>query len=209
MGPFNLAVELRGTGFDVGVANALVFDVPVELRLKLVSVIRSDLTNAEGELFDDVVDERNGAGLVVALIDFECSDAGGIVDGRALVSFDRFVVFTLESQKLNINLNLMTRHLLLVTLSVDFAEPCAAWKPADAIALEDTINASTRYFDVVVAGQIPDDADWPEMINLPKVQDLLNNGRRGLLRMRSCDGLSADQANITVHSKRVAPQIKV
>ena len=107
-------------------------------------------------------------------------------------------VLALESQKLNINLDLLTWDLFPVTRGVDFAESCAARQPADAIALEDAINASTRYFDVMVAGQIPDDADWPEMISLPQVQDLLTNGSRGLLGMRSCDGLSTDQANITV-----------
>ena len=70
----------------------MVFNVPMELRLKLMAIVGSDLTNAERELFDDVVDERNGAGLGVAFIDFECPDAGGIIDHCVLISFDQFVV---------------------------------------------------------------------------------------------------------------------
>ena len=35
VGSFDLAVELRRTGFDVGVADAFVFDMPVKLRLEL------------------------------------------------------------------------------------------------------------------------------------------------------------------------------
>ena len=132
-------------------ADALVFNMPVERRLKLVTVVSSDFANAEGELFDDMVDEGDSTGLGVTFVDFEGPDAGGIIDSRVLIAFDGLVVFAKESQELNINLNLMTRHLFLVTLGVDFAESCAARQPADAITLEDAINASTGYFDVVVA----------------------------------------------------------
>ena len=68
-----------------------------------------------------------------------------------MVTFDRFFVFALESQELNINLDLMTGHLFLVTLGVDFAQPCAARQPTDSIALENAVNAGTGCFDVVVA----------------------------------------------------------
>ena len=96
----------------------------MEFSLELMPVVCSDFTNAEGELFNDMVDEGDSAGLGMALIDFEGPDAGGIVDGCVLISFDRFVVFALESQELNINLNLMPRNLFLVTRG---REPCAAW----------------------------------------------------------------------------------
>ena len=111
--------------------------MPMELGLKLVTVIGSDFADAEGELFDDVVDERDGTGLGMALIDFEGPDAGGIVDGGILVALDGLLVFILEGQKLNINLNLMPRNLFLVTLGVNLAQPGAARQPAEAIALED------------------------------------------------------------------------
>ena len=55
--------------------------MPVELCLKLVTVIGSDFANAEGKLFDGMANQRNGTGLCVAFIDFECADASGIVDG--------------------------------------------------------------------------------------------------------------------------------
>ena len=93
MGTFNLAVELRGTGLDEDVTYALVLDMPMELGLKLVTVIGSHFADAEGELFDDVVDESDGTGLCIALIDFEGPDAGGIVDGGILVALDRLLVF--------------------------------------------------------------------------------------------------------------------
>ena len=154
IGALDLAVELRGTWLDVDVADALVFKVPMELGLELMPIVGSHFADTEGELFDDMVDERDSAGLRVGLIDFEGPDAGGIIDVCVLISFDGFVVFALESQKLNINLDLLTRYLFLVRLGVDFAQFCAARQPADANALEDAINARTRYFDIVVAGQI-------------------------------------------------------
>ena len=67
MGSFNRAVELRGTWLDIGVTDAVVFYMPLELGLKLVTVVSSDLTNAEGELFDDMVDEGDSAGLRLGL----------------------------------------------------------------------------------------------------------------------------------------------
>ena len=124
-------------------SDSLVLDVPMEFSLELVPVVCSDFTNAEGELFNDMVDEGDSAGLGVAIVDFECSDARGIIDSRVLIAFDGLVVFARESQELNINLDLMTRHLFLVALGVNFAQPRAAREPADAIALEDAINACT------------------------------------------------------------------
>ena len=85
----------------------------MKLGLKLMAIVSSKF--AEGESFDDMVYEGNGAGLGVALIDSKSPDARFIVDGRVLAKLDRFAVFVLECQKLNINLNLMTRNLLLIS----------------------------------------------------------------------------------------------
>ena len=65
MGAFDLAVQLRSSAFDVGMADALIFDVPVELCLELMAVIGSDLFDAERELFDDVIDKVDRVGLCV------------------------------------------------------------------------------------------------------------------------------------------------
>ena len=46
--------------------NAHVFDMPMELGLKLVTVIGSDFTDGERKLFDEVVDVRDGTGLGMA-----------------------------------------------------------------------------------------------------------------------------------------------
>ena len=72
----------------------------------------------------------------------------------------------------------MTRNLFLVSDGVNFAQPRSAWQLAYPIAFEDTINTCARYLDVMIAGEIPDDADGPEMIGLSQVQDHLDDGRR-------------------------------
>ena len=123
-------------------ADALVFDMPMELGLKLMAIFGSNFTDTERKLFDDVVDEGNGVGLVVTPIDFEGPDTGSIINGSVLVTLDGFVVFALESQELNVNLNLMARNLLLVPDRMNFAKPGSARQAIGAIALEDAVNAS-------------------------------------------------------------------
>ena len=60
MRPFNLSVELRASGLDIGVPDTAVLDVPVELGLELVAAIGADALDAEGELLDHVFDEVDG-----------------------------------------------------------------------------------------------------------------------------------------------------
>ena len=114
VGPLNLSVELRRARFDIDLADALVLDVPVVFGLKLATVIGSDFTDAEGKIFNDIVHEKDGTDLGMALVDFEGADAGSNIKSCVLISFDRFVVFALECQELKINLDLLARHLLLM-----------------------------------------------------------------------------------------------
>ena len=51
--------------------DALVLDVPVEFGLELMAIVGSDFADAERELVDDVIDEVDGIGLVMALVDLE------------------------------------------------------------------------------------------------------------------------------------------
>lgn len=44
----HFTIELRRTGFDVGVAEALVFNIPVEFSLKLMAVVSPDIFDPEG-----------------------------------------------------------------------------------------------------------------------------------------------------------------
>jgi hypothetical protein len=64
----------------------------------------------------------------VAVVDLERSDAGRIINGGVLVALDRLAVFSLKGQELDVDLDLMARNLLLISLGVDFADTCAARK---------------------------------------------------------------------------------
>jgi hypothetical protein len=57
VGSLHLTIELRGAPFDVGVPDLEIFDMPMEFGLEFVAIIRTDFTNVEWELFDDVVNE--------------------------------------------------------------------------------------------------------------------------------------------------------
>jgi hypothetical protein len=72
--------------FDTGVTDALVFNVPMELCLELVTIVGSDFAIAKGKLFDDVVDKRDRASLVVTLVDFEGPDTGRVVNSGVLIT---------------------------------------------------------------------------------------------------------------------------
>ena len=177
--------------------NALVLDMPVELGLKLVAIIGSHFFDAERELGDDIVDEGDGIGLIVALIDFESPDAGCIVNGGVLITLDRFVIFVREGQELNIDLDLVAGDLFLIPDGVNFAQPRSAWQLAYPIAFEDTINTCAIYLDVMVAGEIPDDANRPEMVSLAQMHNLLDNFWRCSVDRVLGNRLLVDQSSFT------------
>jgi len=54
--------------------DALFLDVPVELGLKLMAVVCSDLPDPEWKCSDQVANEVDGIGLSVSFIDFEGGD---------------------------------------------------------------------------------------------------------------------------------------
>jgi hypothetical protein len=95
MGPLDFSIQLWRSGFDVGVLHAQVCDVPVEERLELVASVRSYHLDPERKLFDDVVDEVDGIGLGVALIDLESPNAYRAIDRSVLVASYRTPSFPL------------------------------------------------------------------------------------------------------------------
>jgi hypothetical protein len=53
MGSLDLTVQLRRSWLDVGMSDALIFEVSAELGLEGMTVIGSVLFNAEREFFND------------------------------------------------------------------------------------------------------------------------------------------------------------
>ena len=70
----------------------LVLDVPMELRLKLMSSVCTNGVDAKRELLDRMVDEFDGVGLVVATVDPQGSDSRRVIDGGILKAPDSMPV---------------------------------------------------------------------------------------------------------------------
>ena len=51
-----------------------------------MAAIRAEGSDSKRELFHDVVDEVDGIGLRVALVDLECPNSRRVIDGRVLVA---------------------------------------------------------------------------------------------------------------------------
>ena len=100
VGSFDFSIELGRASFDVGVPDPEIFDMPMEFGLEFVAIIRMDFTNAEWELFDDVVNEVDGVCLRVFIVDLEGANSGCIVDGCILEATNLFAatwsLFTLR-----------------------------------------------------------------------------------------------------------------
>ena len=57
MRSLDLSVQLRRRGFDVGVTNAQVLNMPMELSLEFMVIVRSNLADSKRKFFDDGIDE--------------------------------------------------------------------------------------------------------------------------------------------------------
>ena len=172
---FDFAIELRGAPFNVGVPDPEIFDMPMEFGLELMTIIRAHLANAEWKLFDDMINEVDGVCLSMLFVDLEGANSGCIVDRCVLEPTDLFASFPYEGQKLNIHLNVMPWHLLLIAFGVQLAHSCASGQTVKAVTLKDTVDAGVGDFDAVVARQIPDDPYWPEVIFAPQIKHFVND----------------------------------
>lgn len=99
MGSLDLAVQLRGTALDVGMADALVFDVPVELGLELMAIVGPDFFDPERELFNDVIDEVVSVGLRVFVVDLEGPDTRCVINSSILETRDLLAALADEGEE--------------------------------------------------------------------------------------------------------------
>lgn len=107
MRALNFTVELRCAAFDVRVADAKIFNVPMEFRLEFMAVIGSDLTDAKRDLFDDAIREVDGIGLGMFFVGFQGPYLLCIIDSGILKTTHLFTLFSFEGQDLNIHLNVV------------------------------------------------------------------------------------------------------
>ena len=85
VGALHLAIQPRGPGLDVVVADALVQQVVVEAGLELGAVVGLDDLDPEREPLQDIVEELDGSFLVELGVDAQDPQAGAVVDGGELV----------------------------------------------------------------------------------------------------------------------------
>ena len=121
MRSLDLTVELRHSGFDVDMPNAQVLYVPMKLRLELMAAISPDLLDTERELVDDVIGEGDGVLLRMSAVDLRRAYAGRIVNGGVLIALNLLASLISENQELNIHLNMVTWHFLVIPFGVDLS----------------------------------------------------------------------------------------
>ena len=142
MGTLDLSVELRRATLDVGVPDPKILNIPMELGLELVTVIRPNFSNAKREFFDDVIYEVDCVCLSVLFIDFEGSDACIIIDCRILEPAYFLTAFSFEGQKLNVDLNMMPwLPAFDIVWCAASAFVCLSRQSVEAITFKDTVNA--------------------------------------------------------------------
>ena len=86
--------------------------------------------------------------------------------------------------------------------------PRAARQAVHTIALEDAINAGVRDFEPMIAFQIPDDPDGPEVIVAAQMQDLLLDCLRRPVRMVVRNRSLVGQPRLAVVCKGMTPSIE-
>ena len=101
-------------------------------------------------------------------IDSQCSDAGCIIDCSVLVTLQLMAAFIDKSQKLNVNLDVMTRDLFLVAFEGGYGALVTILRqPIHAMTLEHIVNTLARYFDLVITLQIPGNSIRAEVVAAP------------------------------------------
>lgn len=87
-----------------------------------------------------MIDEFDRVGLRMLFINLKSPDTGCIVDGGILEAANLFAFIFNESQGLDVHLDVMARHLLVIPLGVDFAASRAARQPVETMAFEDAVD---------------------------------------------------------------------
>ncbi len=118
----------------------LVLYMPVELGLELVPSIGSDGIDPKRELLDHIINELDGALLVMLPVNLKRSDTGCVIDRRVLIAANlvSFVVF--QRQELHIDLNMMPRNRFSISFGVQSPPWCCFGQPVKAVASQDTVD---------------------------------------------------------------------
>lgn len=94
----------------------------------------------------------------------------------------------------------MAGHLLVIPLRMDFADTRAARQPVQPIAPEDAVNGRVRHANCMIARHVPHDAFGPEVVLAPKMENLLLDLDRCLVRRSFGMGLALASASSPLRS---------
>ena len=130
------------------------FSKPIASRALCVI---TGLTNMDWREMDRVY-------LRVFVVDLKCPDTGRIIDCGVLEAAHLLAAFPFKGQELDVYLDVVSWNLLLIALGVQFPHARASGQSIEAVASENAIYASIGNFDPMIARQIPNDPDGPQVI---------------------------------------------
>ncbi|MFT7654107.1 MAG: hypothetical protein ACI9UU_003224 [Candidatus Azotimanducaceae bacterium] len=84
-----------------------------------------------------------------------------------MISFDLLARFAFEYQELNIHLDVVARHPLVVAFRMHLSTPHLARQATNTVPFEDSVNGGIGNAHLMVARHVPNDPDWSKMIFLP------------------------------------------
>ena len=99
-------------------------------------IVGADFLDPKRELLDDMINEVDRVGLRVFKVDSKCPDPRRVVDRGILEASNILTPLSNESQELNVHLDVMSRHLLVVAFCVDLAHTRTPRKPVDAMKFQ-------------------------------------------------------------------------
>ena len=114
--------------------DSLVFHMPMELGLPLMTAICPYPMDAKRKLFHHIVNKVDRAVLIVLLIDFQRTDPSGIIDSSVLIATKLLTILIYQGQELDLDLDLVPGNLLGVVMSVKSPAADVSWKGANAIS---------------------------------------------------------------------------
>ena len=103
------------------------------------------------------------------------------IDFSVLETAHLLGAFLLKGQELEVYLHVLTWNLLLITLGMQFPHVGASGQSVEAVASENEVCAGVGNFYPVIARQIPNDPDGPQVILAAQMQNLLYDLWRHLI----------------------------
>ena len=183
----DLAIEPGSSRLDIYMPDPQILDMPVELSLELMAVVGPHCMNSEGKAVDHMIDKLDCRLLIVALIDPQSADSGGIIYGSVLETLDWFTFRGLECEEPNIDLDVMTWNLFLIAVSQDGPPLGIPWLTIEAKPAQRPVDTALRYCHLrVITADEQINPLWAQMIGRPQINnlflDLPGQAHLGILR---------------------------